>query len=114
MRPASCSSLKTARAAPPARSAQPGTTVATDTVEIKNFLFEPEAVTVSAGTTITFVNRDSAPHTATSGPARELRGVFDTGTLSKGQRMSFTLSKPGTFDYFCELHAFMKATVTVT
>lgn len=94
-------------------SGQPGAGTATDTVEIKNFLFEPAAVTVPVGTKITFTNQDSAPHTATSGPAPELRGVFDTGTLAKGESKAVTLSKAGTFAYYCELHAFMKATVIV-
>jgi len=92
----------------------PGAAKAADTVLIKDFLFEPAAITVPAGTEITFTNQDSAPHTATSGPAPELRGVFDTGNLVKDQSKRITLSKPGTFAYYCELHAFMKATVTVT
>lgn len=87
---------------------------AVDTVQIEDFLFEPAAVTVAVGTKLTFTNQDSAPHTATSGPSPELRGVFDTGNLAKGQSASVTLTKAGTFAYYCELHAFMKATVTVT
>ncbi len=100
----------------PAAGAQqaPGAAKAADTVLIRDFLFEPAAITVPAGTEITFTNQDTAPHTATSGPSPELRGVFDTGNLTKGQSKSVTLSKPGTFEYYCELHAFMKATVTVT
>lgn len=90
-----------------------GAAQAADTVQIKDFLFEPAAVTVPVGTKLTFVNRDSAPHTATSGPSPELRGVFDTGTLTKGQSTSVTLTKPGTFAYYCEIHAFMTATVIV-
>lgn len=91
-----------------------GAAKAADEVQIKDFLFEPAAITVPAGTRITFTNQDRAPHTATSGPSPELRGVFDTGNLTKGQSRSVTLAKAGTFAYYCELHAFMKATVTVT
>lgn len=99
-------------AAEPQQAAGPAN--AADKVEIKDFLFEPAAVTVPVGTKLTFTNEDSAPHTATSGPSPELRGVFDTGTLTKGQSKSVTLTKAGTFAYYCELHAFMKATVVVT
>lgn len=91
-----------------------GAAKAADEVQIKDFLFEPAAITVPAGTKITFTNQDRAPHTATSGPSPELRGVFDTGNLTKGQSRSVTLAKAGTFAYYCELHAFMKATVIVT
>ena len=84
-----------------------------DKVPIKNFLFEPEAITVAAGTKITFTNLDSAPHTATSGPSPNADGVFDTGTLKKGERKSVTVTKTGTFAYYCTIHPFMKGTVTV-
>jgi plastocyanin len=92
------------------RSAPAGTV---DRVQIKDFLYAPAAVTVPAGTTITFTNRDSAPHTATSGRSPRPDGVFDTGTLAKGERKSVRLTKPGTFAYYCAIHPFMKGTVTV-
>lgn len=90
-----------------------GAAMASDKVEIKNFLYDPEAITVAAGTKIMFTNSDSAPHTATSGPSPKADGVFDTGTLTKGQSKRVTLTKPGTFAYYCALHPFMKATVIV-
>lgn len=96
------------QARPPAGSA-----TAADKVQIKNFLFKPDAVTVVAGTKITFTNEDSAPHTATSGPSPNPDGVFDTDVLKKGQSKVVTLTKRGTFAYYCVLHPFMKATVIV-
>ncbi len=90
-----------------------GPAKAVDRVQIKDFLFEPEAFTVAVGTKITFTNEDSAPHTATSGPSPNPDGVFDTDILKQGQSKAVKLPKAGTFAYYCTLHPFMKATVIV-
>lgn len=97
-------------------AAQPTTAPAeaVDEVAITDFVFTPAAITVAAGTTVTFTNEDAAPHTATSGASLNADGVFDTGTLKKGQSKSVKLTKTGTFAYYCELHPFMKAKVIVT
>lgn len=84
-----------------------------DKVKIKDFLYDPEAITVSAGTKLTFTNQDDAPHTATSGSSPTGDGVFDTGTLTKGQSKSINATKAGTFAYYCAIHPFMKGTVIV-
>jgi len=86
---------------------------AVDKVDIKDFKFVPAAVSVPVGTTITWTNGDTAPHTATSGDSPSPDGLFDTGIFKQGQSRKIKLSKAGTFDYYCELHAFMQATVTV-
>ncbi len=85
--------------------------VATSAIEIKDFLYEPDPSTVKAGTKITISNADDAPHTLTQeGDAR----TFDSGTIKGKQSGSVTFSKPGSYKYFCEFHATMKGTVTVT
>lgn len=99
--------------AAPATGSGSGSAKAIDKVQIKDFLYEPDAITVAAGTKVTFTNQDSAPHTATSGPSPTPDGVFDTGTLTEGQSKSVTVTKTGTFSYYCEFHPFMKATVIV-
>ncbi len=93
--------------------AQPaaGPAKAAGTVQITDFLYKAEAITVAVGTKVTFVNRDSAPHTATSGPSPNADGVFDTGTLKKGESKSVKLGEKGTFAYYCAIHPFMKGTV---
>jgi plastocyanin len=83
------------------------------TVQIKDFLYDPEAVTISLGTTITFTNEDSAPHTATSGSSPNADSVFETGTLKKGESKAVTVTKAGTVAYYCAIHPFMKGTVVV-
>lgn len=83
--------------------------VAADRIVISDFKFVPETVEVEAGTKLTFINEDAAPHTATD-TATE---AFDTGILRKGERKAVTLTKASSFAYICELHAFMKATIKV-
>ena len=91
---------------------QAGSPASGDTVLISDFLYEPEQLTVAVGTTVTFTNEDSAPHTATSGQSPTGDGMFDTGTL-QGQSKPVKLTKAGTFTYYCAIHPFMKATVIV-
>ena len=82
----------------------------TATVTIKGFAFKPSHLTVTPGTTVTWVNKDRAPHTATATrPAR----VFASGKLMPGQRFSHTFKRPGTYYYHCAIHPSMKGTVTV-
>jgi len=77
-------------------------------VSIANFAFSPSTISVKAGTTVTWTNKDSVPHTATSDT-----GAFDSGTLLQGKSFSFTFKTAGTFSYHCSVHPMMKATVTV-
>ena len=92
---------------------QAGAPAGGDTVLISDFLYGPEQLTVAVGTKVKFTNEDSAPHTATSGQSPTSDGVFETGTLKKGQSKAVKLTKAGTFAYYCAIHPFMKATVIV-
>lgn len=78
------------------------------TITIADFAFSPNQVTVTAGTTVTWVNNDSAPHTATGDG-----GEFDTGQIDPGGSASITFDTPGTFSYFCSIHPNMTATLVV-
>ncbi len=88
--------------------AGPAPSAATATVHIKNFAFDPATLTVAAGTTVRFVNDDSEAHTVT---ARD--GSFNSDGLDTNDSWSFRFSKPGDYAYFCQLHPYMKGTVTV-
>ena len=81
----------------------------TVSVEIKNFIFNPDAITVPAGTTVIWTNQDSTPHTVTS-----TSGIFDSGVMDQGENFSYTFLDPGTHDYYCLIHPNMKAKVIVT
>ncbi|PWT85812.1 MAG: hypothetical protein C5B57_02210 [Blastocatellia bacterium] len=71
--------------------------------------YSPNPVTVTAGTTVTWVNNDTIAHTSTS----DSPGVFDTGTIAAGASSSFTFQNKGSFPYHCTFHAGMVATVVV-
>ena len=79
-----------------------------DAVEIVEFNFEPEEITVPAGTTVTFTNQDKAAHTATADDSS-----FDTEELGKGDSAEETFDEPGTYTYYCRFHVFMKGSVVV-
>jgi plastocyanin len=78
-------------------------------VAIVNYTYKPADLTVAAGTKISFTNHDTTPHTATSKESE----AFETGPIDPGQTKSITLSKPGTYTYYCVFHPFMKGTLTV-
>jgi plastocyanin len=109
-----CGGLPTASApeaagAPPAAASVQDAPVASDTVAIQNFTFSPAIVTVKAGTTVTWTNRDQDPHTATA-----MSGPFHSPTLTNGESYHYTFTMPGRFEYLCTVHPFMTATVVVT
>jgi plastocyanin len=81
---------------------------------IKLFQYQPKAMEVKAGTTVTWINGDDIEHSVTAGAPGKETGAFDSGFFKKGGSYSFTFDKPGTYTYFCKRHNSMKATVTVT
>lgn len=80
-------------------------------ITIKNFAFDPPALTVKAGTVVTWMNHDSAPHAIVSDTG--LPETFSSDTLSTGLSYSFTFTRPGTYTYHCSIHPSMTGTVTV-
>jgi plastocyanin len=96
----------------PAQNNNPSTvnkqdgTVESNTVSIQNFAFNPQALTVKKGTTVTWTNNDSAPHQIKS-------TTFNSQPLGKGQSYSFTFDNPGTFDYICGIHPSMTGKIIV-
>jgi plastocyanin len=85
-------------------------------ITIKDFAFSPASVTVPAGTTVTWTNQDSVPHTIVNdfNPLFSQGAMFTSSQLQTGQSFSFTFKDPGTFGYHCGIHTYMKGTVTVT
>lgn len=91
--------------------AAPAVPVAGNAVAIMNFAFAPAALTVKAGTTVTWTNKDGDAHTVTS---QGSGGPLQSAALGTGGTYSFTFTTPGTYAYLCTIHPFMTATVTVT
>jgi len=82
--------------------------------EETNECFLPYEVKINVGDTVTWVNDDTAAHTATGGSASDgLSGVFDSSLVLAGSSFSFTFNEAGTYEYFCMVHPWMAGFVIV-
>jgi len=77
-------------------------------VNIDNFVFGPQTLTVPVGTTVTWTNKDDIPHTAVS-----TDGVFKSKVMDTDEKFSYTFAKPGTYSYYCSIHPKMTGKVVV-
>jgi plastocyanin len=77
-------------------------------IKIDNFSFSPATVTVPAGTTIRWTNRDDIPHTVVSEDK-----TFKSKVLDTDEQFTYTFTKPGSYSYFCSIHPKMTAKVVV-
>ncbi|MBZ5664549.1 MAG: metallophosphoesterase [Acidobacteriia bacterium] len=109
--------LRKAAAALPAAAAQsqsnqsqPKAVATGETIPaaIDNFSFTPKEMTVKAGTTVRWTNKDDIPHTVTSD-----NNVFASPVLDSNQNFQFTFASAGKFTYFCRLHPKMTGEVVV-
>jgi plastocyanin len=85
-----------------------GEAVRSAKVEIADFQYAPSTVTIQSGGKVTWLNRDSAEHTATLDD-----GSFSTGDLAEGKLKSESFKVPGTYAYHCEIHPEMEGTIEV-
>ena len=82
--------------------------------EKTNECFLPYKVSINVGDTVTWVNDDTAAHTATSGTNPDgPSGVFDSSLVLAGSSFSFTFNEAGTYEYFCMVHPWMTGVVIV-
>ena len=75
---------------------------------MQNYTYQPANMQVRVGTTVTWTNQDSVPHSVTF-----KNGMKDSGLLTQGQSFSYTFNTPGTYQYYCTVHPYMVATVSV-
>ena len=80
-------------------------------VDIPSISFDPESLTVKAGTTVTWTNSDDLPHTVTKdgGPGPD----FDSGSMGPGAEFEQTFDTKGTIDYVCTIHPGQAGSITV-
>jgi len=78
-------------------------------VSIDNFTFNPQKLTVKAGTTVTWTNKDDIPH----GIASANNAFTRSKALDTDDSFSFTFTAPGTYEYFCYIHPHMTGTIVV-
>ena len=79
-------------------------------VVMRDLQFEPKAVTVKAGETITWVNEDTAPHNVVNAVEGEQP---KSDLFNEGGTYEFTPTKAGKIDYVCTIHPGMDGTITV-
>lgn len=72
--------------------------------------YSPATITVVIGVnnTVVWTNSDNAPHTVTA-----VGKSFDSGNMNQGDTFSHTFTTPGTYQYACSYHPWMKGTVIV-
>ena len=75
-----------------------GAPVATTEVTMaKSYRFSPRTIEVAAGATVTWTNEDNFTHTV------RVDGQADH-EVGRGESVSITFPKPGTYHYVCTLH----------
>ena len=78
------------------------------TIVVKNFMFMPMSLTVTAGSTVTWSNQDQEPHTVVSDT-----GLFRSSAIDTNESFSFKFDQPGTYHFMCSIHPQMVGTIVV-
>ena len=78
-------------------------------IEIKDFAFNPQALTVKSGEKITWINRDDEPHTIVSVEKQFKKSA----PLDTDEEFTTIAGAPGTYTYFCSVHPKMTGTIVV-
>jgi plastocyanin len=91
------------------QAAPPATQTNANTVSIDNFTFMPQTLTVKAGGTVTWTNKDDIPH----GIGSENNAFARSKALDTDDSYSVTFATPGTYKYFCYVHPHMTGTIVV-
>jgi plastocyanin len=69
----------------------------------------PNPAQLSVGSKITWINKDTAPHTATA-----INGSFDTSLINAGSSGSAIIKGTGTIQYHCTIHPWMTGILQTT
>ena len=85
------------------------TTTKQNKIEIKDFAFNPQTITVKSGEKITWINRDEEPHTVVSVDKQWKKST----ALDTDQEFTITAGAPGTYTYFCSVHPKMTGMIVV-
>ena len=76
--------------------------------------YEPSPAKVAVGSTLTWTNDDTLPHTVTSGnPEKGPNSIFDSGIMSADKSFTYTFDKVGVLEYYCAIHPWMIGKVMI-
>lgn len=73
-------------------------------VVIRNFVYQPAALTLAVGDTVVWINEDVVPHTATASD-----GEWDSGSIASNASGQVVISGEGEQSYLCTFHPNMRA-----
>ncbi len=77
--------------------------------------YRPLNLEIKAGTTVTWVNEDSVPHTIQSQDEfGKIIGLFNSAPLETGEKFEYTFEEIGVYNYYCSLHPWRVGLITVT
>lgn len=93
---------------------QGGSAASEAAITVQGFVYAPTPLTVGAGTTVTWTNRDQILHTATSGTPDAPTGEFDGVMEGVGTTFSHRFETAGSYLFFCDRHNGMAGEVVVT
>src|SRR5215813_515692 len=82
-------------------------------IDVQLFQFQPGAVVISAGTTVTWTNRDDIEHTVSSGDPEHRTDRFDLRLSGRGASTTVRFSEPGVYQYCCDRHPSMRGEIRV-
>jgi plastocyanin len=77
-------------------------------ITVRDFMFQPAALAVPAGATVTWTNKDDEPHSVKSDT-----GLFASGAMDTNDSYSFRFDKPGIYHFRCSIHPRMVGTIIV-
>ncbi len=89
-------------------AAAAGSQTAGKQVNIDNFSFSPETITVPVSTPVTWVNHDDIPHNVVS-----TEKGFKSPVLDTDEQFSYTFTAPGTYNFYCSIHPKMVGKIVV-
>ncbi len=119
---AACGGTSTGPSTPTSTTTQQGSTATSTTSSGGNtfnvsivekagvYSFNPPALTVPKGTTVTWTNNSDGSHTVTS----DTNAFTASTTFKEAQTFQMVFATAGTYAYHCTIHSYMKATIIVT
>ncbi|MDP8984633.1 MAG: cupredoxin domain-containing protein [Pseudomonadota bacterium] len=77
-------------------------------IVVKDFMFMPMTITIKAGSSVIWANKDDEPHTIMSDT-----GLFRSGAIDTDETFTFKFDHQGTYRYTCSIHPRMVGTIVV-
>jgi plastocyanin len=79
------------------------------TIDIIDYAYQPPNISIPRGARVMWVNDDKVAHTATE----KANSEWSTEVIHQDQAVTLTFETPGAFTYYCTIHPYMLATLTV-